>query len=146
MRTFYHIASNALLTTLANFFLWFALVFWVYLETRSLLASSIIAGAYMVIATVSSFWFGGIVDHHKKKSAMLFASICTLAFFAVAALVYQVAPAGSFNTASSLWLWTFVSIILVGVIMSNIRTIALPITVTILVPEGQRDRPTASAA
>ena len=41
MRTFYHIASNTLLTTLANFFLWFALVFWVYLETRSLLASSI---------------------------------------------------------------------------------------------------------
>jgi hypothetical protein len=35
MRTFYHIASNTLLTTLANFFLWFALVFWVYLETRS---------------------------------------------------------------------------------------------------------------
>jgi DHA3 family multidrug efflux protein-like MFS transporter len=64
MRTFYHIAANALLTTLANFFLWFALVFWVYLETRSLTASSIIASAYMVIATISSFPFGGIVDYH----------------------------------------------------------------------------------
>lgn len=140
MRTFYHIAANALLTTLANFFLWFALVFWVYLETRSLLASSIIAGAYMVIATISSFLFGGIVDHHKKKNAMLFSSSVTLVFFAAAALIYTAAPAGAFKTASSLWLWSFVSIILVGVIMSNIRTIALPITVTILVPEGQRDR------
>ncbi len=72
MRTFYQVAINALLVTLANFFLWFALVFWVYLETKSVLASSIIAGAYMVIATLSGFWFGGIVDHHKRKSAMLF--------------------------------------------------------------------------
>jgi DHA3 family multidrug efflux protein-like MFS transporter len=140
MRTFYHIAANALLTTLANFFLWFALVFWVYLETRSLLASSIIAGAYMVIATISSFLFGGIVDHHKKKGAMLFSSCVTLVFFAAAAVIYSAAPAGAFKMASSLWLWSFVSIILVGVIMSNIRTIALPITVTILVPEGERDR------
>jgi DHA3 family multidrug efflux protein-like MFS transporter len=140
MRTFYHIAANALLTTLANFFLWFALVFWVYLETRSLLASSIIAGAYMVIATISSFLFGGIVDHHKKKHAMLFSSSVTLVFFTAAALIYLAAPAGAFKAASSLWLWSFVSIILVGVIMSNIRTIALPITVTILVPEGMRDR------
>jgi len=140
MRTFYHIAANALLTTLANFFLWFALVFWVYLETRSLLASSIIAGAYMVIATISSFLFGGIVDHHKKKNAMLFSSSLTLVFFTAAALIYVSAPAGAFKAASSLWLWSFVSIILVGVIMSNIRTIALPITVTILVPEGMRDR------
>ncbi len=140
MRTFYHIAANALLTTLANFCLWFALVFWVYLETRSLLASSIIAGAYMVIATISSFLFGGIVDHHKKKHAMLFSSSVTLVFFTAAALIYLAAPAGAFKAASSLWLWSFVSIILVGVIMSNIRTIALPITVTILVPEGMRDR------
>ncbi|OAI45271.1 multidrug transporter [Rhizomicrobium sp. SCGC AG-212-E05] len=140
MRTFYHVASNTLLTTLANFFLWFALVFWVYLETRSLLASSIIAGAYMLIATVSSFWFGGIVDHHRKKSAMLFSSLATLVFFAGACLIYLAAPDGTFKNASSLWLWSFVCAVLVGVIMSNIRTIALPITVTILVPEGARDR------
>jgi len=140
MRTFYHVASNTLLTTLANFFLWFALVFWVYLETRSLLASSVIAGAYMLIATVSSFWFGGIVDHHRKKSAMLFSSIATLVFFLGAGLIHMAAPAGTFRNPSSLWLWSFVCFILVGVIMSNIRTIALPITVTILVPEGARDR------
>ena len=36
-------AGNSLLVTLANFFLWFALVFWVYLETHSVLASAIIA-------------------------------------------------------------------------------------------------------
>ena len=140
MRTFYHIASNALLTTLANFLLWFALVFWVYLETRSLLASSIIAGSYMVIATVSSFLFGGIIDHHKKKHAMLFSSSATLVFFTAATLIHLAAPAGAFKAASSLWLWSFVGIILLGVVMSNIRTIALLITVTMLVPEGMRDR------
>jgi DHA3 family multidrug efflux protein-like MFS transporter len=140
MRTFYQVAANSLLVTLANFFLWFALVFWVYLETHSVLASSIIAGAYMVIATVSSFLFGGIVDHHRKKSAMLFSSVLTLFFFVASGAIYLAAPPGVFESAGSLWLWTFVTAVLLGVIMSNIRTIALPTIVTILVPEGARDR------
>ncbi len=140
MKSFYHVAANALLTTLANFFLWFAIVFWVYLETRSVLASSIIAGSYMVIATLCGFWFGGIVDHHKKKAAMFFSSAITLSLFILAGAIYLAAPEGAFTTASSLWLWGFVTTILVAVIASNIRNIALPITVTILVPEGERDR------
>lgn len=140
MRTFYQVAANSLLVTLANFFLWFALVFWIYLETRSVLASSIIAGAYMVIATISSFLFGGIVDHHRKKSAMLFSSLLTLFFFAGSGVIYLAAPPGVFKSADSLWLWTFVTAVLLGVIMSNIRTIALPTIVTILVPEDRRDR------
>ena len=140
MRTFYQVAGNSLLVTLANFFLWFALVFWVYLETRSVLVSSIIAGAYMVIATVSSFAFGGIVDHHKKKSAMLFSSLLTLFFFAASGAIYLMAPPQVFKDADSPWLWTFVTAVLLGVIMSNIRTIALPTIVTILVPEDRRDK------
>src|SRR5690349_22488677 len=97
MRTFYQVAANSLLVTLANFFLWFALVFWVYLETHSVLASSIIAGAYMVIATISSFLFGGIVDHHRKKSVMLFSSLLTLFFFAGSGAIYLAAPPGVFK-------------------------------------------------
>lgn len=140
MRTFYQVAINALLVTLANFFLWFALVFWVYLETKSVLASSIIAGAYMVIATLSGFWFGGIVDHHKKKNAMLFSSILTAFFFVMAGAIYLFTPPDAFTSAGSIRLWIFVTAVLLGVVMSNIRTIALPTIVTILVPEDRRDR------
>lgn len=140
MRTFYQVAINSLLVTLANFFLWFALVFWVYLETKSVLASSIIAGAYMVIATISGFWFGGIVDHHKKKNAMLLSSVLTVSFFAAAGAIYLVTPPDAFARADSMRLWIFVTAVLLGVVMSNIRTIALPTIVTILVPEDRRDR------
>ena len=140
MRTFYQVAINALLVTLANFFLWFALVFWVYLETKSVLASSIIAGAYMVIATLSGFWFGGIVDHHKKKSVMLFSSVLTVFFFIVAGAIYLSTPPDAFLRAGSARLWIFVTAILLGVVVSNIRTIALPTIVTILVPEDRRDK------
>jgi DHA3 family multidrug efflux protein-like MFS transporter len=140
MKTFYQVAANSLLTTLGNFFLWFALVFWVYLETHSVLASSIIGGSYMVIATLSGFWFGGIVDHHKKKSVMLFSSGLTLIFFVVSGVIYRSAPADALTRADSLWLWSFVVAVLLGVVAGNLRTIALPVTVTILVPEDRRDR------
>ena len=140
MQRFYHVAANALLTTLGNFFLWFALVFWIYLETRSVLASSIIAGSYMVLATLCSFWFGGIVDHHKKKNAMLASSGLTLFFFAVAGILYVSAPPAAFTHAGNPILWAFVIAVLLGVVMGNLRTIALPVTATILVPEDRRDR------
>jgi len=140
MKIFYQVAANSLLVTLANFFLWFAVIFWVYLETQSVLASSVIAGSYMVIATFSGFWFGGIVDHHKKKHVMLLSSFGTLFFFALALGLYLLAPEGAVTTVTSLWMWSFVCSLLLGVVVSNMRTIALPITVTILVPEDRRDR------
>ncbi|MBP9816596.1 MAG: MFS transporter [Candidatus Pacebacteria bacterium] len=140
MKTFYQIAANSLLVTLANFFLWFAAIFWVYLETQSVLASSLIAGAYMVIATLSGFWFGGIVDHHRKKLVMLLSSFGTLFFFALALAFYLFAPEGAITTVTSLWMWAFICSLLLGVVLSNMRSIALPITVTILVPEDRRDR------
>lgn len=140
MKTFYQVAANSLIITLGNFFLWFALIFWVYLETRSVLASSIIAGAYMVIASLSGFLFGGIVDRHKKKTAMLLSSGLTLFFFAVSGVIYVSAPPGALADAGSLSLWAFVITVLLGVVMSNLRTIALPVIVTILVPEDRRDR------
>jgi len=140
MHTFYKIATNALILTLGNFFLWFALIFWVYLETQSVLASSLIAGSYMVAATLSGFWFGGIVDHNRKKYVMLLSTGATLLFYALGALIYLSAPEAVWSDAGSPWLWAFVCALLGGVVASNMRTIALPITVTILVPEDRRDR------
>ncbi len=141
MKAFYQVAANSLLTTLGNFFLWFALVFWVYLETHSVLASSIIGGSYMVIATLSGFWFGGIVDHHKKKSRRasfpvglrLFSSWLRVSFTGPLPPMRSQGPTVSGSGRS--WLPCFSASS-----RSNLRTIALPITVTILVPEDRRDR------
>ena len=35
MRTFYHVVANTLVVSITNFFVWFALIFWLYLETQS---------------------------------------------------------------------------------------------------------------
>ena len=49
MRTFHLLVANTLVASVTNNFLWFALTFWVYLETRSVLATAIIGGGYMLL-------------------------------------------------------------------------------------------------
>lgn len=140
MKIFYHILSNTLFVSITNFFVWFALVFWMYLETQSVLATSISGGAFMVAMSLSSFWFGSIVDHHKKKWVMMMSTMGTLVFFAAAFLFYVFAPPETLRTLTDPSLWVFTALVLCGVLLSNLRGIALPTTVTILVPETERDR------
>jgi MFS transporter, DHA3 family, multidrug efflux protein len=140
MKTFYKLLGNVLIAAVTNNYVWFALTFWVYLETNSVLATSIIAGIFLVNTAVSGFWFGSIVDHNKKKSAMLISSIATLLLFSTGFLLYITAPVGAFTDVSGVWLWALVLLLMFGVSFGNIRNIALPTTVTILVPENKRDR------
>jgi MFS transporter, DHA3 family, multidrug efflux protein len=140
MKTFYKLLGNVLIAAVTNNYMWFALTFWVYLETKSVLATSIIAGIFLVNTAISGFWFGSIVDHNKKKSAMLISSIATLLLFSTGFLLYITAPMGAFTDVSSVWLWALVLLLMFGVSFGNIRNIALPTTVTILVPENKRDR------
>lgn len=78
MKSFYHVLLNTLIANVTTSYLWFALTFWVYLETKSVLATGIIGGTYMLLVALCSIWFGTIVDQHKKRSVMLFAAAFTL--------------------------------------------------------------------
>ena len=49
MRIFVQVLANTMIANITTSFLWFALTFWVYLETRSVLATGIIGGAYMLL-------------------------------------------------------------------------------------------------
>ena len=49
MRVFVQVLINTAVANVTTSFLWFALTFWVYLETRSVLATGIIGGAYMLL-------------------------------------------------------------------------------------------------
>ena len=44
MRTFLHVLVNTAAANITTSYLWFALTFWVYLETGSVLATGIIGG------------------------------------------------------------------------------------------------------
>ena len=63
MRTFHQILANTLVASITNFTVWFALTFWVYLETTSVFATGMIAGIYVASIAISGFWFGSIVAY-----------------------------------------------------------------------------------
>ena len=138
MKVFYQLVANTLIANVTTSYLWFGLTFWVYLETRSVLATGFIGGAYMLMVALCSIWFGTIVDHHKKHSVMLFASAFTLLSFLAAGLLYAMVSQEHLLVLTQPWLWVFASIILVGAVVENMRNIALSTTVTLLVDKEKR--------
>ena len=82
MRTFVHILVNTAVANLATSFLWFSLTFWIYAETRNVIASGAVGAAYMLFVSVCSMLFSTLVD---------------LGFFAVA-------EASPWRTSARYWL------------------------------------------
>jgi DHA3 family multidrug efflux protein-like MFS transporter len=140
MKTFHQVLGNVLIATITNNFVWFALTFWVFLQTKSVLATSLTGGIYLVATALSGFWFGSIVDHNKKKRAMLLSSILTLSIFILSAILYRSVPESTFTSISNPTLWLFAVLLLMAIIAGNIRNIALPTIVTLLVPADSRDK------
>jgi DHA3 family multidrug efflux protein-like MFS transporter len=140
MKTFYAILANALAAFVTNTFVWFAVTFWVYLETRSVIATSMMAGIYTGTVAISGFFLGSLVDRYPKKAVMLLSSAASLLLFLIAGAIYAVMPREIFADPASPLLWVFIVIALFGALAGNLRAIALSTLVTILVPEGSRDR------
>ena len=139
-RRFYAVVANTLVAFLTNTFVWFAVTFWVYLETESVIATSAMAGIYTITVAVSGFYLGSLVDRYPKKLVMLLSTASSLVLYALALAIFVSAPPEAFASASSTTLWIFVVLTLVGAITGNVRAIALSTLVTIMVPEGERDR------
>ena len=140
MTAFHHLLANNLVANITNFTVWFAVTFWIYLETRSVFATGMIAGIYLVLTAGFAIWFGSLVDHHRKKRVMLASSAASLVLYALAFAAHQLAPAGALRDPYGAPLWIFVGLAMLGVIAGNIRSIALPTLVTALVPADRRDR------
>ena len=136
-RVFYHLLLNTMVASVTNAFVWFALTFWVFLETHSVLATSFIAGTFAVSNMAFAFLFGNFVDHHKKRTAMVVSSICSLVAYSAGTVFLFVAPEGSFSDPSSVMLWALIIILMLGSVAGNLRMIALSTSVTYLFPEGR---------
>jgi DHA3 family multidrug efflux protein-like MFS transporter len=135
VRTFLQVLVNTGLANVTTSYLWFALTFWVYLETRSVLATGVIGGAYMLFVALLSMSFGTIVDRHRKHRVMVWAGVVTLIAFAIAGALYLVFPEQQLVDIGGPAFWAFTTIILLGAVVENMRNIALSTTVTLLVPE-----------
>ncbi|MBD2056592.1 MFS transporter [Oculatella sp. FACHB-28] len=139
-KLFYAILANSLVASLTNTFVWFAVTFWVYLQTKSVLATSTMAGIYVGTVAISGFFLGSLVDRYKKKTVMMLSSICSLFLYILAYLIFIFTPTSAFTDPASMVLWGFIILALVGAIAGNLRTIALPTLVTILISEAERDK------
>lgn len=139
-RSFYALLANTVAASITNTCVWFAVTFWVYLQTKSVIATSIMAGVFLIVTAISGFYLGSLVDRCKKKTAMSLSSLGSLACYVLAGLIYVLNPPEAFADPASPVLWLFIVCALGGGLAGNLRGIALSTTVTILIPEEQRDR------
>ncbi len=140
MNTFYRLLVNSVVATFTNMFVWFAVTFWLYLQTRSVLATSVLSGVYLGTTALSGFLLGSLVDRFKKQRVMLASSIASLSCYTLSGLVFSATPDAAFSDPSSPILWVFVLLALFGTLAGNVRGIVLSTLVTMLVPEDRRDR------
>lgn len=133
-RTFLHVLVNTAVAGLTTNFIWFALVFWVYLETKSIFVTGILSGAYMLLLAVCSMWFGSLIDRYQKRGIMLVSAWFSLVAFSVGAALYFVIPKQLLLDLRGPWFWLFTVILLAGCIVELLRSLALSTMVTLLVP------------
>ncbi len=134
MRIFLQVLINTAAANITTSFLWFALTFWAYLETRSVLATGVIGGVYMLLIALFGMLFGTVVDRHRKHRVMVISGLVTLVAFLVAGALFLAFPESTMIDLSQPWFWLFSGIILLGAVVENLRSIALSTTVTLLVP------------
>lgn len=140
MKNFNAVLLNTLIANVTTSYLWFALTFWVYLETKSVMATAVLGGTYMLLIAICSIIFGTIVDHHKKKDVMMFSAVFTLVAFALGGVVYTLFAPEELTDIGHVAFWLLAGVLLIGAVVENMRNIALSTTVTLLVPKEGRDK------
>lgn len=140
MSVFSKLLGITLIASVANNFVWFALTYFSYLATKSVISTGFVGGVFLIITTMSSFWFGALVDHNRKKTVLLGSSLATLFFFTIGEIIFLQNPIDSFSSINSPIFWVFVFTLLLGVVAGGLYSIAIPTLISILVPESDRDR------
>lgn len=140
LRTFYQLIGNGLFASILTYTVWFAVTFFVYIQTQSVFATGVIGGIYLIATATTGIWFGSIVDHHRKKDVMMWSTIGTFAAFTIALALYLATPIDAFKDVASVQLWALILLSMFGVIVANLRMIAMPTLVTLLIPAENRDK------
>jgi MFS transporter, DHA3 family, multidrug efflux protein len=135
---FNQILVNTFIANVTTSYLWFALTFWVYLETRSVLATAIIGGSFMLFVAVVGVPFGSWVDRSRKKQVMVTATVVTAVSFSAAFVLYLMTPKEDLLRLGSWQFILFIFLILLGAVVESARGIALSTCVTLLIPEPER--------
>ena len=140
MRTFQRVLVNTLLANITTQMVWFGFTFWAYLESRSVLVTSILGGSYMLFLALTSVPFGTLIDRIRKKTAMMLATACTAVAFAIGSALFFVIPSDVLLDLRRPFFWVFLTILLLGALVESIRGLALATCVTMLVPAELRPK------
>jgi DHA3 family multidrug efflux protein-like MFS transporter len=139
-KIFYHLLGNSLVALVTNMFVWFCLTYWAYLETKSVIITSLVAGMFAILNMLGAFFFGNIVDHNKKRVAMVYSSVASLVAYSLGALLFFTTDAREFTEAGNPVLWLLIFVLMVGCVAGNLRIIALATLVTGLFEPQERDK------
>lgn len=140
MQQYFRLLAIYLIVAFSNNLVWFALTFWAYLTTQSVVATGVVGGMFTVVNSLCSFWFGSIVDHHRKKLVMFSSSLISFTFFSLGYLFFRSTASELFVTLSAPYFWILAVILLLGVVVGSLYQIAVPTLVSVLVPEQRRDK------
>ncbi len=137
-RTFASILVNTAFANVTTSYLWFAITFWIYDETRNVIATGVIGGAFMLLIALTSISFGTFVDRFRKLSVMRFAGGFTLVMFTLAGIVFFLTSIEAMLEIRQPWFWLFSITALIGAVVENMRNVALSTVVTILIDPDTR--------
>lgn len=137
-KIFNHLLANNLIAGISNAFVWFALTFWIFLETKSILATSLLGGTFAIANALTAFPFGHLVDHYRKKLAFTISSLISLSCYSIGILLYHTTLVGIDLETRNPFLWIFVIVLMVGSVAGNLRNISLNPIVTMLFKEEDR--------
>ena len=134
-RTFVQVLVNTAIANVTTSFLWFALTFWAYAETRNVIVAGVVAASYMLFVSLFSMFFGTLVDRFRKKAVMTWATLIALIVFTLDAALFFAVGGTAIIDLGRPWFWLFAVVLLAGAVVEQLRGIALSTTVTLLVPQ-----------
>ncbi len=139
-RAFRALLVNTLVTGVTSSFVWFALIFWAYLETRSVVATGVIGAGFSLSMAVIGPAFGTFVDRQRKHTAMVVSTTMSIACLALATMLFVAVDARTLLDLANPLFWLLVALTLVGSVCGSMRGIALSTCVSLLVREEDRDK------
>src|ERR1700741_5586702 len=128
MSVFRQLLVNTLISGVTSTFLWFALTFWVFIETNSVVATGMIGAAYSLATAVLAPFFGTFVDRHRKHTVFTVATLISSVCFAIATALYIALDTDHLLEMGSPWFWLLIGFTLFGSVASMLRSIALSTT------------------
>jgi MFS transporter, DHA3 family, multidrug efflux protein len=138
--TFVQLLINTTISGVVTTFLWFALTFWVYLETKSVLTTAVIGAGFSLFSAIVAVPFGTFVDRHAKHRSMVLSSIGSLVGYGLAALIYLLVGSEKLLSLTNPLLWVFILVVLAASIAGNLRSLAMSTCVSLLVPLADQDK------